>query len=124
MCIFADPNALDTTVTCNDNGTFTITMTATNSFGSASADGTLTVANVAPTVTINAPPEWQVSGINTPIAFNVSITDPGANDTLTCTFDWDSADPDTVVAAVAGACNTLKSFAVGGRLYRHRHRQR
>ena len=55
MCIFADPNALDTTVTCNDNGTFTITLTATNSFGSASADGTLAVANVAPTVTINAP---------------------------------------------------------------------
>jgi FtsP/CotA-like multicopper oxidase with cupredoxin domain len=114
MCVFANPNALDTTVTCNDNGTFTIRMTATNGFGSAFAEGTLSVANVAPTVTINAPLDWQVSGINTPIAFNVSITDPGANDALTCTFDWDSADPDTVVAAAAGACNTSKSFVAAG----------
>ena len=114
MCIFANPNALDTTVTCNDNGTFTITLTATNSIGSASADGTLSVANVAPTVTINTPVAWHVSDINTPIAFDVSITDPGANDSLTCTFDWDSADADTVVAAVAGACNTSKSFASAG----------
>ncbi len=113
-CTFADATALDTTITCTDNGTFTLTLTATNSFGSASADGTLAVANVAPTVTINTPVAWQVIDINAPIAFNVSITDPGANDTLTCTFDWDNADPDTVVAALAGACNTIKSFLSAG----------
>lgn len=114
MCVIADPTALDTTITCNDNGTFTITLTATNSFGSASADGTLAVANVAPTLTITAPAPWQVSGINTLIPFTASITDPGANDTLTCTFDWDNADPDTVVAAVAGVCSTSKAFAAAG----------
>jgi FtsP/CotA-like multicopper oxidase with cupredoxin domain len=114
MCVIADPTLLDTTVTCNDNGTFTLTLTATNSIGSASADGTLAVANVPPTLTITAPVAWEVSGINTPIAFSALITDPGANDTLTCTFDWDNADADTVVAAVAGACNTLKAFATAG----------
>ena len=114
MCIVADPTALDTTVTCNDNGTFTLTLTGTNSFGSASADGTLAVANVAPAVTITAPAPWHLSGINTPIAFSASITDPGSNDTHTCTFDWDNADADTMVVPVAGVCSTLKSFAAAG----------
>ena len=114
MCVIADPTALDTTMTCTDNGTFTLTLTATNSIGSASADGTVAVANVAPTVTIVAPVGWQVSGINTPIEFNASITDPAANDTLSCTFDWDNADADTVIAPAAGVCTTLKAFAAAG----------
>jgi hypothetical protein len=114
MCVIADPTALDTTVTCNDNGTFTLTLTATNSFGSASADGTLAVANVAPTVAITAPAPWSVSGINTPIAFSASISDPASNDTLTCTFDWDNADPDTVVVPIAGICSTSKTFLTAG----------
>ena len=115
VCTIADPNALDTTVSCNDNGTFTLTLTATNSIGSTDGVGTLTVANVPPDLTLTAPASWQVSGINTPIAFNATITDPATNDVLTCTFDWDNPDPDTVISPpVAGACNTSKTFTVPG----------
>jgi hypothetical protein len=115
VCTIANPSALDTTVSCNDNGTFTLTLTATNSIGSTDGEGTLTVANVPPDLTLTAPAAWQVSGINTPIAFNATITDPATNDVLTCTFDWDNADPDTVISPpVAGACNTSKTFTVPG----------
>ena len=67
------------------------------------------------TVTVTAPASWQVAGINTPIAFSATITDPATNDVLTCTFDWDNPDPDTVISPpVAGACDTSKTFTVPG----------
>ncbi len=113
-CAFANPNALDTTITCTDDGTYTITMTADDGDSAVSANGTLIVANVPPHVVITSPPGGSLYIVNSVVQVNATITDPASNDTLTCTFDWDSPDPDTVVVPVAGACSASNLFTAAG----------
>ncbi len=86
-CAFGDDSAAVTVVTCTDDGTFTLTLTAIDAFGaSASADTTLIVANVAPTivsVTNNGPIDEGSSAMITVVA-----TDPaGPSDPLSYEFD-------------------------------------
>lgn len=114
VCTFASPSALDTTVTCTDDGTYTITMTADDGDSAVSADGTLIVANVPPHVVITSPPGGSLYIVNSLVQVSATITDPAINDTLTCTFDWDSLDPDTVVVPVAGSCSASNLFTAAG----------
>ena len=114
VCTFASPSALDTTVTCTDDGTYTITMTADDGDSAVSADGTLIVANVPPHVVITSPPGGSLYIVNSVVQVSATIVDPALNDTLTCTFDWDSPDPDTVVVPVAGSCSASNLFTAAG----------
>ncbi len=77
-----------TTVTCTDDGTWTLTLTANDGVNPpVSASATLTVSNAAPTVSIDTPAAG--SYVGTPaITLNAPFTDPGSNDTQTCTVDW------------------------------------
>lgn len=91
-CSFANPNAASTTVTCNDNGAFTLTLTVTDDeTASTTDDAQLTVNNVAPTATFNAPasvPE------GTDISLSLtSVVDPSSADVaagFTYAFDCGS----------------------------------
>jgi hypothetical protein len=53
LCSIDDPNSLNTTVTCSDNGTFTLTLSGTDGKISTpvTSTATLAVTNVAPTAT-------------------------------------------------------------------------
>ena len=85
-CSFADATAAVTTITCDDNGTYTATLTAANDGGENSDDAEVTVTNVAPTITsVSAPNEPEVA---TAVQVSVSFTDPGSNDTHNCSVDW------------------------------------
>ena len=54
-CNIAAPSALDTTITCTDDGPYKLTVTANDGVNPAVVqDATLTVANVAPTVLITS----------------------------------------------------------------------
>ena len=95
-CAFADPSAVDTTITCTDDGTFTVTLTAddgTNAPVSAGAD--VSVANVAPSVeglVVNGGSGEACSGANT-VSASFAASDPGANDTLSGDIDWGDGSP-------------------------------
>ena len=119
--IVANATTLSPIIRCNDNGTFTATLTATGDpAGPVSASGTVTVGNVPPTVfdvllsaiTIN-------EGQST--MFSASFTDPGWNDTYTASIDWGFGPPQAVAATV-----TIEGFPgqpdtgtiSGTRLYR------
>ena len=70
-----------------DNGVFTVQVRVTDSFGSSSIDSsTVTVSNVAPSVTLlsNDGPKPE----NTAVSISGVISDPGWLDTLTATVDW------------------------------------
>ena len=88
QCSFADANVIHPTLTCQDNGSFIATLTATDSINpSVSSNATVTVSNVAPTLgPINIP--VSLNPINTTILANASFTDPGSLDTHTATWDW------------------------------------
>ncbi len=71
-----------------DNGTYTVTLTVTDSKGAAStpATTTATVANVAPVVTL---PANQTATAGSSYALSATFSDPGVSDsTWTYTIDW------------------------------------
>jgi PKD repeat protein len=93
---FGDGNTtngiLNPTHTYSDNGTYNVTMTVTDNAGASTTDTlTITVNNVAPTIT-------QLTGTTevaegTPANFTATATDPG-NDTLTYTWNFgDGSNP-------------------------------
>jgi uncharacterized repeat protein (TIGR01451 family) len=86
-CSFGSAASVDTTITCTDDGTYTLTLTANDGVNAAVADTvTLTVANVAPTVTSLAPSSNEVM-VGQSVTWTATKTDPGANDTHTYSFD-------------------------------------
>jgi FtsP/CotA-like multicopper oxidase with cupredoxin domain len=114
-CAIADPAALDTEITCTDDGEYTITLTASDGLNDpVSADATLTVSNVAPTVTITDPPSGSVYVMGSTVTVTASITDPGSNDELSCNFDWDGGGPPSAAVAAGGVCSASNTFAAAG----------
>jgi hypothetical protein len=113
-CTFADPNAVDTTITCTDNGIFTVTLTADDGDNPPVSDSAvLTVANVAPILTITSPITGDLFQIGTPVNLVSSFTDPGTSDTHTCSINWDDATVDGFPAA-GGQCTKSHLFAGAG----------
>ena len=118
-CAFADAGAASTTVTCTDDGTYTLTLTADDGVNPAVTDtATLTVANVAPVLDITAPADGALYAVNTAVNLSASFTDAGTNDTHACTLDWDDgAGAQTgSVAEVngAGTCTGTRTFTAAG----------
>jgi len=114
-CVVANPTALDTTVTCNDDGTFTLTLTATDGINApVSANGTLTVANVAPAISLTSPASGTIYKIGTPVSVVASVSDPGTNDVLTCSFTWDGGGPNSTSIAGGGVCSQTNTFTSAG----------
>lgn len=113
-CSFADAHDPQTSITCTDDGTFTVTLTADDGVNAPVSDSaTVSVDNVAPRLTLTAPNPWQLFKARTSMAVTATFTDPGTNDTHTCTVDWD----DNAVASAAAdgrGCTLRRSFAHAG----------
>ena len=105
-CTFADPSSANTSVTCDDNGLYTLTLTLDDGVNPpVSASEHLQVDNVppTPTLTLSAGPH----PLAAPVGSSVAISDPGTNDTFTCTIDWGDGSP-------ADACGASHTYAAGG----------
>jgi hypothetical protein len=86
-CAFDSDIAQNPKLTCDDNGTATVTLVATDDDGAASAEShaSVTVANADPVA--NAGPDYTGSE-GTGVKLNGSFTDAGANDTHTWTWKY------------------------------------
>jgi FtsP/CotA-like multicopper oxidase with cupredoxin domain len=117
-CSFASPGSLDTTVTCTDDGNYKITLTVSDGINTPVVkNGTLTVANVAPVVTVTSPLSGAFFIVGTTVTVTASITDAGSNDTFTastCTFNWDGGGATTVGAPAGSTCSRANLFAAAG----------
>jgi hypothetical protein len=118
-CAFANAGAPSTTVTCTDDGSYTLTLTANDGINPAvTSTATLTVANVAPILNITAPTSGALYVVNTAVNLTAPFTDAGTNDTHTCAINWDDATPmDTFAATDAGGtgnCNRSRTFTTAG----------
>ncbi len=118
-CTFANASALSTTITCTDDGAYTVTLTVddgTNPPVSSSAD--VTVSNVPPDLTITSPSAGALYAVNTTVNLSGSFSDQGANDTHPCMIDWDdgAAPQAGTVSEVGGSgtCAGSKTFALAG----------
>jgi hypothetical protein len=117
-CAIASPNSLSTTITCTDDGSYTLTLTVSDGVNaSVVKTATLTVANVAPVVAISVPTNGALFQLADPVNVTAPFTDAGTNDTHTCSIDFGDA---TVIAgtvaevAGAGTCTGTHTYATGG----------
>ncbi len=114
-CSFADPHSAQTTITCTDDGEFTATLTADDGVNPAVSDSTLvTVRNAPPVLTLTAPQPWQVFRAGTPVALSASFTDASANDTHTCSVNWDDGANETYPPNSGRTCDRTHTFAHPG----------
>ena len=118
-CTVADPAALSTTVTCVDEATATLTLTADDGANPAVSDtAVLTVGNVAPTVTVTAPSAGTTVQTGQPVTVAATVTDPGTQDVLACSVAWgDGATSTGLLADARLQCGRVV------RPGRHRHRR-
>ncbi|MEU1184424.1 family 43 glycosylhydrolase [Streptomyces sp. NPDC005820] len=108
-CTVADAGAARTTVTCSDNGTFTLTLTG----GRSTDTAVVTVGNAAPTLTSTAGPKAPVpAGRRTTVA--VSFTDPGTADTHTCTVDWKDGTKPAAGKVISSGCLAEHTYTSAG----------
>lgn len=114
-CSFADDTAQSTTVTCTDDGVWTLSLSADDSLHpDVVATTRLTLTNVAPRVGISAPAEGTLVLRGTPVSVTAPFTDVATNDTHTCTVDFDDGSP--VVAgtvsqgAGSGSCAATHTY--------------
>ncbi|MCT2583589.1 choice-of-anchor P family protein [Actinophytocola gossypii] len=97
-CAFADASAVSTTVTCTDDGVWTLRLTADDGLNPPVAATTeLTLTNVAPEVTISDPADGTLVLRDSEVTVTAPFTDVAANDSHTCTVDFDDGS-----APVAG----------------------
>ena len=114
-CAIAAVGALDTTITCTDDGIYKITLTASDGVNApVSATGTLTVSNVAPSLTMTSPPTGSVYIVGTTVPVSGSVSDPGSNDVVTCNFVWDGGGPNSSAVAAGGVCTKSNTFTAAG----------
>src|SRR5690242_499968 len=98
-----------------DNGSYTVTLTVTDSHGAPSTPvaTTATIANVAPSVTTAAS---QNATAGTPLTLSATFGDPGVNDRpWTYTFAWgDGSAPTTGSTTTQSAISATHTFTAAG----------
>jgi hypothetical protein len=115
-CSFEDDSAAATTVTCTDDGTFIATLIGDDGVNDPVTDPvTVTVANVAPSATVLSPVAGGEFVRNVAVPLEVTIGDPGSNDTHTCEVDWgDGTVGAGTVDQGAMTCSGSHAYAVAG----------
>jgi hypothetical protein len=130
-CSFANDTAVDTTITCTDDGTYTAKLEATDSKGAKSSDTTtVTVSNANPAVTISSPVFGalyaKTATTNPTVSVSSSFTDAGKNDTHkapaggSCTVSWDDGTADSTGTVTetpqsgSGSCTASHAYTTPG----------
>lgn len=87
-CTFSDSTDPSATVNCNDEGSYTLTLSATDDNGTYQDTAALTVDNVAPVVDGNSLTATQSSTNACTVNFSGNFTDAGTLDTHTASIAW------------------------------------
>ena len=116
-CEFADRTSQSTTLLCDDNGTFLVTLTAHDGVSApVTSDTTVVLANLAPVVAITAPVDGALYGAGIhPVTVRASLSDGGSHDSHSCSVQWETGIPFSgSVDAEAGTCTATHQYATAG----------
>ena len=111
-CLFADASLAETTVTCDDNGTYTLSLEVSDGALSDSDTASLVVGNVAPVITSASFGDPVSCGANN-ATLTVSFTDAGTADTHTSLIDWGDSEDDTTVDPAASGFTESHTYGAG-----------
>jgi hypothetical protein len=114
----ASPGAISSAHKYANDGSYIATVKVTDTSG-ASASGSfgVTVANVAPTVTVNTPAAGSSVQTNTSVSAKATFSDAGTADTHTCTITWGDGSSSTGTVSEAsgtGTCTASHSYTTVG----------
>ena len=113
-CRFDDAHTAATTITCTDDGTFDVTLTVSDGSNAPVSDSAVVrVSNVSPSVSVTGPAAWQLFKVGTTVGLTAPVTDPGSNDTHSCTVSWDDGAVQSFPAD-RGTCDQTHVFAHAG----------
>jgi uncharacterized repeat protein (TIGR01451 family) len=113
-CSFGAVNQIDTTITCTDEGTVTVRLTADDGVNLAVfEEASLTIANANPSVDITAPAAATSFGTGVTVSLSATIGDAGSNDTHTCYIAWGDGSSSAGVVAV-GTCTASHAYSGSG----------
>lgn len=111
-CSLGSPGSVTSTFVCNDDGDAVVALTADDGHNAPVTDAAaVTVTNVAPTAQITSPTAGQMINAMQPAPVNVTFTDPGANDTHSCSVDFGDGTaptPGTVSQSAGGGTCTAE----------------
>lgn len=106
-CHISDETALDPTITCTDDGTYHVTLTASDAVGTDAKTADLVVTNAAPQITSASFGDGLLACGSENAKLNFEFTDPGSNDTQTASIDW--GDGSTAMGVSSPASHTYNS---------------
>ncbi|MGW6500253.1 endonuclease/exonuclease/phosphatase family protein [Nonomuraea angiospora] len=113
-CSFGNANTASTTITCTDDGTFLVTLTANDGVNAPVSDtARIRLRNEPPLARITGPAPWSVYRAGTPVELAASFADAGSNDSHTCKVAWDDGTSDSYVPAQE-SCDRTHTFAKAG----------
>lgn len=114
-CTFSAPTSAATALSCTDDGTFTVTVTASDGVHEpAVASAEVTIPNRPPTLSLaGAPAPWSVHEPGETLTFGAAVTDPEANDAVACSIAWDDGTSERLAPA-GGACAFRHRFSAPG----------
>jgi len=105
-------NGAGFTFTPDDNGAYLVTATVSDGSASASAAGTVAVANQAPLITTLSGPTSALA-LGSIATLRLTYTDAGAADTHTATFLWDDGSNASVTCS-GGLCTASRTYQAAG----------
>ncbi|MDF3143203.1 MULTISPECIES: family 43 glycosylhydrolase [unclassified Streptomyces] len=108
-CTVADAGAAKTTLTCTDDGTYTVTLSG----GRGSDTATVKVANAAPAITSATGPASPAS-VGKRTVVTAAFADPGTGDTHTCRIDFKDGTEPTDGTVSGTGCRAEHTYAKAG----------
>ena len=113
-CTFATATSAATDVTCTDDGTFAVTLTVDDGTNPPVSDtAALVVTNATPGVHVTSPAAGTEFRTGATVSVAASTTDPGSNDTRSCSIEW--GDGSTAAGTLAGGvCSGSHGYLTDG----------
>lgn len=91
LCTIADPQSLNTTITCTDDGTVDVQLEVSDGINDPVFEyRTFNIINVAPSVSFTNPASGSQVGLNEDVVVSVGLFEHGSNDTYAlCEFEYE-----------------------------------
>jgi PKD repeat protein len=114
-CTFADATAVDTTITCTDDGEYYVTLTADDGVNPPVSDSiiVLIIDNVDPVLGAITPSTTDPVAVNNSISISASYSDAGSNDTHDASIEWGDGST-SVGTASAGTASGSHTYTAAG----------